>query len=131
MSELLAAILMAVAVLAPVPADPRPDPLAWGYLGVRFAAQGSVQIGNVEPGTPAAKAGIQPGDDLVKIGNLRARQYEQVVEYISSLRPGTVVKVEVMRNGEKKEFTVKLGVRPAEAGTPPRQDRLPIPLPKE
>jgi len=128
MSELLAAILMAIAVLAPVPADPRPDPLAWGYLGVRFAAQGSVQIGNVEPGTPAAKAGIQPGDDLVKVGNLRARQYEQVVDYISSFRPGTVVKIEVMRNGETKVFTVTLAARPRDID-PPRRDRLPIPQP--
>ena len=131
MSEVLAAFLMAVTVLAPVPADPRPDPLAWGYLGVRFAQLGSLQIGNVEPGTPAAKAGIQTGDELVKIGSLRARQYEEVVDHISSFRPGTQVTVEVMRNGEKKLFTVKLGVRPPEAGTPPQRNRLPVPRPDD
>lgn len=127
MSEVLAALLMAISVLAPVPADPRPDPLAWGYLGVSFAMPGGVQIGRVDPGTPAAKAGILPGDDIVRVGSLKARQYEDVVEYISSFRPGTVLTVEVRRNGETKVFTVKLAVRPPEAGAPPPRNRLPIP----
>jgi S1-C subfamily serine protease len=126
MSELLAAFLTAVAVLAPVPADPKPDPLAWGYLGVQFANPGSLQIGLVQPGTGAAKAGIQPGDDLVSVGSLKARNYEEVVEHIGGFRPGTQLQVVVRRNGQTKEFTVKLGVRPADAGVP-RVNRLPIP----
>lgn len=129
MSEVLAAVLTAVAVLAPVPADPKPDPLAWGYLGVQFANPGSLQIGIVQPGTAAAKAGIQANDDLVSVGSLRARSYEEVVEHISSFRPGTQLKVVVRRNGETKEFTVKLGIRPADAGVP-RSSRLPIPQPE-
>lgn len=128
MSELLAAFLTAVAVLAPVPADPKPDPLAWGYLGVQFANQGSLQIGIVQPGTAAAKAGIQAGDDLVSVGSLKARSYEEVVGHISSFRPGTQLKVVVKRHGETKEFTVKLGVRPSDI-EPPRP-RLPIPQPE-
>ena len=131
MSDLLAMLVAAVSVLSPVPADPRPDPLAWGYLGVRFAQPGSLQIGNVEAGTPAAKAGIQPGDEFVKVGNLRAKGYEEVIEYISSFRPGTTLKIEVRRNGETKEFTVKLGVRPPEAGVPLPRNRLPVPRPDD
>src|SRR5438067_7875226 len=106
MSDVLAAFLTAVAVLAPVPADPPPDPLAWGYLGVRVTQQ-TLRISQVEPGTPAAKAGIQPEDEIVKVGTLRPRGFEEVADHISSFRPGATMKVEVMRNGEKKEFTVK------------------------
>lgn len=127
MSELLAAILTAVAVLAPVPADPKPDPLAWGYLGVRVTP-GSLRISSVEPGTPAAKAGIHPEDEIVTVGTLRPRAFEEVADHISSFRPGTTMKVEVLRNGEKRQYTVKLGVRPAEAGPPPpRPPRVPVP----
>ena len=126
MSELLAAVLTAVGVLAPVPADPPPDPLAWGYLGVRVTPE-TLRISQVEPGTPAAKAGIHAEDEIVQVGTIKPRRFEEVAIHISSFRPGATMKVVVMRNGERKEFTVKLGVRPREALPPPRVDPLPVP----
>ena len=42
--------------LAPVPQEPKPDPLGRGYLGVWFMGQ-SLTIDRVEPNLPGAKAG--------------------------------------------------------------------------
>ncbi len=112
--------LVAVAVgLAPVPADPPPDPHAWGYLGVTVD-QGTLRISHIDPGTPAAKAGLRPNDEFVRVGDLRPAKFDEVADRISELRPGTTLQLEVRRGGETKTLSVRLGVRPERAGPPPR-----------
>lgn len=121
-------VLVAVSVgLAPVPPEPTPDPLAWGYLGVRVDA-GSLRLSGVEPGTPAAKAGLQSGDEIVRIGDLAPTTFQEVAEHISSFRPGSLLRVVVRRDGEERSYVVRLGVRPGELGIPPVRGRV-VPLP--
>ena len=110
--------LVAFAVgLAPVPAGPPPDPLALGYLGVRVEP-GTLRIVGIEAGTPAARAGLQPNDEFVRVGDLRPQTFDEVAEHISTFRPGTVLRVEVRRGADVRDFTVRLGVRPAELPSP-------------
>lgn len=118
----------AAGAAAPVPAGPMPDPLAWGYLGVRVDT-GTVRVRDIEPGTPAARAGLQAGDELVRIGSLQPRTFDEVAEHISSFRPGSRLRVEVRRGAETKAFTVRLGVRPADLAPPPNRTRPPGVLP--
>ncbi|OWK45237.1 PDZ domain-containing protein [Fimbriiglobus ruber] len=125
MNEVLSALFLATSIgLAPVPAEPPPDPLGWGYLGVRVDA-GSLTIASVDPSTPAARAGIQAGDEFIKVGELKPKLFEEVSEHICTFRPGSVLRVEVRRSstGETKVFTVRLGVRPPEAGAPSSRSR--------
>jgi predicted metalloprotease with PDZ domain len=121
-----ALLLVACSRAAPVrlPPEPEPDPLAWGYLGVRVT-QGSLKVSSVDPGTPAFKAGLQAEDELVSVGTLdKLITFDDVAEHISSFRPGSLMKVTVRRKGELMSFTVKLGVRPAELPPPPNKRRL-------
>jgi S1-C subfamily serine protease len=119
--------LVALAVgLAPVPADPPPDPLAWGYLGVQVDP-GTLRINDVRPGTPAAKAGLQASDEFVRVGELRPQTFDEVAEHIGTFRPGSTLKVEVRRGSERKTFSVRLGVRPPEfPAPPPIRPRVPV-----
>lgn len=124
----LALVLTAsLGLAAPVPREREPDPLGWGYLGVRVT-QGDLIISTVEPNTPAARAGLQPGDVFIKVGTLRPSAFEEVIMHISSFRPGSMLTFEVRRNGEVKSFTVRLGARPANIEPPPTRNG-PIPLP--
>jgi S1-C subfamily serine protease len=111
---------------APIPPEPQPDPLARGYMGIRIQPN-SLTIESVEPGLPAAKAGIMPHDVIVRVGTLEPQLFEQVIAHICSFRPGAVVEIEVLRGNEKKLFKVKLATRP------PELDRynpdLPLPIP--
>ena len=119
MSDVFVTLMLGAASLgAPVPTDPPPDPLGWGYLGVRVN-QGALAVSTVEPNTPAAKAGLQPGDEFVRVGTLKPHSFDEVAAHISSFRPGSMLKVEVRRNGEVKSFTVRLGSRPAGLEPPP------------
>jgi predicted metalloprotease with PDZ domain len=120
-------LLMAVSLGAPVPKAAEPDPLAWGYLGVRVN-QGSMTLSSVEPTGPAIKAGLQAEDQIVSVGTLeKPKSFDEVAEHISNFRPGSMMRVQVRRNGELKSFNVKLGVRPLDLGPPPNKKRIPIP----
>lgn len=102
--------LLVSPVVAPVPAPPPPDPLARGYLGITVQAN-ALAIRSVEPNTPASRAGLRPGDLIVRVGSLQPQAFEQVVAQITGYRPGAVVEIEVARGTEKKVFKVKLAVR--------------------
>src|SRR3954451_20493417 len=82
-------------ILAPVPADPPADPLARGYLGV--TVPNGLVIERVEPGFPADKAGLRPGDTILRIGTFRPNAFKEVVDRICSYRPGATVDIEVER----------------------------------
>jgi|YNPBryunderm2012_1023409.scaffolds.fasta_scaffold62286_2 S1-C subfamily serine protease len=128
MLELFTRIMILTAtVLAPVPAEPLPDPLAWGYLGIRVE-QGTLEVRGVEAGTPAERAGLRPGDEIVQIGELIPQTFEEVAEHISSFRPGSRLKVKVRRDGTMMTFIVRLGVRPADLPPPPIKNRPMLPV---
>lgn len=112
---------------APVPKPADPDPLSWGYLGVRVM-QGQLRLTAVEPNTPAARAGLLAEDELVSVGTLtKLKSFDDVAEHISNFRPGSLMKVQVKRGNDLKIFEVRLGVRPIELGPPPNKRRIPIP----
>jgi S1-C subfamily serine protease len=114
-------------VLAPVPPESPPDPLARGYMGITVGT-GSLTIERVEPKLPAAKAGLRSGDVLVRVGTLEPQNFDQVISHITSFRPGAVVEIEVQRGTKRKTFKVKLASRPQELDLP---SRYPTPLPIE
>ena len=127
MTSMTGLLALVVTGLAPVPPDPVPDPLAWGYLGIRVL-QGSLEVSSVEPDTPAERAGLQSGDRLVKVGTLEPQSFEQVAEHISTFRPGSKLRVEVRRGDAVKVFEVRLGVRPSNLPPPPNGTRPPLPV---
>jgi S1-C subfamily serine protease len=108
-------------ILAPVPPEPKPDPLARGYMGVWFVGD-SLSIDRVEPNMPAAKAGLRSGDVILRVNSLQAQSTAQVIAHVCSFRPGAVIEMEVQRGSERKAVKLTLGCRPLESD----QNRLPI-----
>jgi S1-C subfamily serine protease len=103
--------------LAPVPADPKPDPLGRGYLGVYFVGQ-SLSIDRVMPGLPGDKAGLRSGDVIVRVNSLHAQSTKQVIDHVCSFRPGASIEMEVQRGSERKVVRVKLASRPPDEDQP-------------
>ncbi|VWX61645.1 Do family serine endopeptidase [Sphingorhabdus sp. 109] len=98
-----------------------------GYLGVQISAlsedladslgleknRGEF-VQRVEPDEAAAKAGIQAGDVITKV-NGKAVTPDQTLSYlVTNLPIGTVVPIELIRNGKTIKVNAKLGKRPSE-----------------
>jgi serine protease Do len=75
------------------------------YLGLKD--QVGVTVNVVVPNSPAGKAGFQPGDVITTVNDEKAEEYSKVRLFISSQRPGSVVKFGVARfNNGKPENIV-------------------------
>jgi serine protease Do len=70
---------------------------------------GAAVIGEVEDGSPAAEAGLQPGDIVTAINGEELQNYLQIGNKIASMRPGEEVTLTLNRNGETKKLQVTLG----------------------
>jgi serine protease Do len=73
-------------------------------FGVKNGRGALVQT--VEPNTPAAKAGFQPGDVIVEYNGQPIKNRDQLIRMVTSTKPGTGVPVKLMRDGQEKTLNV-------------------------
>ncbi|MCX7924325.1 MAG: PDZ domain-containing protein [Fimbriimonadales bacterium] len=97
-----------------------------GYLGVALtdipadmkdelkAAQG-VLIRSVEKDTPAARAGIEPGDVITAVDGTPVRNESHFREMIADKGPNAKVRLTVLREGKTISIEATLGVHPEDA----------------
>jgi len=71
------------------------------------------QIAAVEPGSPAATAGLQQGDVITAIGDEGVASATALQSAIAAHAVGDKLLVTVNRSGEKLQFTVTLAARAA------------------
>lgn len=98
-----------------------------GYLGVNlqpltpelaerleFKEQGGALITEVLEGTPAAEAGIKPGDLVVEYNGKKVADYRQLRLMVSQTAPKTKTTFKVFRDGQTRTFNVTLDELPTE-----------------
>lgn len=66
------------------------------------------QIGSVQPGSPAAMAGIQVGDVIVAVNGRPVNSHESVTAIVREHRAGDTIQVQYVRNNTLHETTVTL-----------------------
>lgn len=69
-------------------------------------------LSDVQAGAPADKAGLKSGDVIIKIEDKDVAKMEDVTGFLSTRKPGDMVKVTYVRGSETKETTIELGTRP-------------------
>lgn len=81
-----------------------------------------VLIGGLTDSSPAAGAGLMPGDVVTAIDGKAVDSPEELVDHIRGHKPGDEVGIEYYRSGKHRTATVRLGERPggprAEEGAP-------------
>jgi Do/DeqQ family serine protease len=75
------------------------------------ATQGVVITGVLQNG-PAAKAGIQPGDVIVKIGDTPVANVMQLLAQVAALKPGSATSFSLERKSKIIDVSVVPGTRP-------------------
>jgi S1-C subfamily serine protease len=86
------------------------------YLGIRtiFTNEGQI-IDSVEPDSPAADAGLEPGDVIKEVdGQAVDEDHPFVNQVILEHAPGDTVTLTVDRDGEEQQIEVTLGTRPSD-----------------
>ena len=93
-------------------ADDQKLPVRSGALVGGRDDQGNPTTG-VEPGTPAAKAGIKDGDIIVSVNGKPIDAEHPLDATLAQSSPGDTVKVDLLRGGKHMLIDVTLGTRPA------------------
>ena len=69
----------------------------------------ALMILTVENGGPAEQSGLLPGDILLSIDDTKLQSVEDLQKHLTPAHVGQAVKVKVVRGGELKEVSVKVG----------------------
>jgi serine protease Do len=72
-------------------------------------------IGDVTPGGPAAKAGLQKGDVIEELNGEPIKGPNELKLKIASLAPGSVARLKINRSGQERTVSVTLGELPEKA----------------
>jgi len=70
-------------------------------------------VNAVTPNGPAANAGIQANDVIVSVNNKPAISAMETMDQVAEVRPGSVIPVEIIRNGKKIELNVTVQEYPS------------------
>jgi len=82
-------------------------------------------VAEVTPASPAAKAGIQAGDVIVKLNGKSMNDVRDVSRSVADLRPGTNASVVLWRDGKEKPISVAIAVFPEKLETASADDSAP------
>ncbi|MDA3978326.1 outer membrane-stress sensor serine endopeptidase DegS [Gallibacterium sp. AGMB14963] len=93
-----------------------------GFFGIesRIFASGPIEdnsqkgvlVTNLSQNGPAARAGIQIGDVIVKFGDVVVASPSQMVNMVAEMKPSTIVTVQVLRRNKLYNFPVEIGEYP-------------------
>jgi len=79
-------------------------------LGISVADNdGRVRVIAILPASPAAKAGLQVGDEIRYVDDQRIRTAEGLTEEVGEKQPGSNVELSIRRNGERRTVQARLG----------------------
>jgi RIP metalloprotease RseP len=79
-------------------------------VGFGIPKEGAWQVGTLSANSPAAAAGLQPGDRILAVDGQTADTFGGLTDVIRSM-PGQAVVLTILRNGETVEQTVTLADR--------------------
>jgi len=66
-------------------------------------------VANVESGSPAEKAGLQPGDVVLGVNGQKVDNSADLPRIIGDQKPGSVVRLSIWRDRKARELSVTLG----------------------
>jgi serine protease Do len=115
-------INQAVAILPQLKAHGR---VARGFIGVgltdltpalqralNLTVSKGAMVQDVSAGSPAERAGLHPYDIVLDVEGRQVLNNEELIRDISARQPGSVARLEIMREGRRQSVQVKLAERP-------------------
>jgi serine protease Do len=114
--------------------------VARGYMGVtlsdvdpdlqrslRLASTQGALVQDVASGSPGQRAGLRAYDLITGIDDKRVANNNEIIREVARRGPGTVARLQVVRDGRKQIVAVRLAERPSrQAGRVPLDDGSPV-----
>jgi peroxiredoxin len=104
---LLLMSLIALPALAQEAARP------WIGIGIEKGKDG-VRVKEIMPATPAEKAGLKVGDEVISIDDQAVKEPQQLIDLVTSKGVGSKVRLWIVRDGKTVEIDLALEARPDE-----------------
>jgi len=125
----------ATAILPQLKSDGR---VARGFMGVALTdvdpdLQRSLRLGStqgalvqdVTSGSPGQRAGLRTYDLIVGIDSKRISSNDEIIREVSRRGPGTIARLQVLRDGRTQTLTVRLAERPSRQAARSSEDANP------
>ncbi|MGO9939908.1 MAG: trypsin-like peptidase domain-containing protein [Terracidiphilus sp.] len=82
-----------------------------GAINRIYGFKTGVLVQQVQPGGPADKAGLKPGDIITQVDGRAIKDGDDLVNEIASRKPGSSIRLGFMRDGKATDATVTVGDR--------------------
>ncbi len=91
----------------------RGETIRYGYLGVRVrtAPGAGVVVEDIDPGSPAERAGVRIGDRIVRFAGRLVRDPGQFALAVGLTPVGTRARLDLWRGAERRSVDVRVGAR--------------------
>lgn len=66
-------------------------------------------VSSVDEDGPAAKAGVKPGDVILRVGDIDIDRFSELSTQIARMKPGTKTTLTVWRDGKERKLNVRVG----------------------
>jgi len=86
-----------------------------GWLGFSLAesnAPGRWQVDQISPGSPAARAGVLPGDEVRAVNGVPLAGGEELSAVLAAIASGQLVRIAVARDDEVRDLVLQADPRP-------------------
>lgn len=120
LSTITLCLLLPYSAAAQQPASPAAGGagrVVFGVVAAATPAEGVV-VERVAQESPAARAGLQPGDCIVRVNAVQVKDKQALRDKVGTCRPGEVIRVEYLREGKRRFAFVELAVRTEVASEP-------------
>ena len=93
-----------------------------GADAIGLGRTAGASVGMVEPGSPAEKAGIEPGDVILKFNGKTIERSSDLPRTVGETKPGAKATIQVWRRGSTRDLSITVGELEPDKAAAARQD---------
>lgn len=82
--------------------------------GPNGPGQRGARVAQIYPGSPAARAGLQPGDLVMQVNGTKIEDPAEFIALVHEMKPQTKAEFDVMRDNQPQKIPVTIGSRRSE-----------------
>jgi serine protease Do len=83
-------------------------------LAMHLKTNGGALLAGVQPNSPAADAGLQPGDVIQAVNGTKIATPKELALNVANIQPGDQARLSVLHDGQVREVSIKVGTLPGE-----------------